>query len=68
VILLKYLLRAMKGNEYPEVIVFARDIIFLNYINITDNTVTAIEKTSSSQQKYKKLPGTLESNNEAVHL
>jgi len=34
--------------------------LFLNYINTANNLVTPIEKTSSGQQKYKKLSGTLE--------
>lgn len=30
-------------------------ILFLNYVNKTNGCVQAIEKTSSNQQKYKKL-------------
>ncbi len=67
-----FLLRDLfKGYEWNRISRSDRlllGILFLNYINITDDTVTAIEKTSSGQQKYKKSSDIFESSKEAVHL
>ena len=55
VFLLKDLFKGYEWNRIPLKDRLLLGTLFLNYVNKTGGSVQAIEKTSSNQQKYKKI-------------
>lgn len=55
VFLLRDLFKGYRWNRIPHRDRLILGILFLNYVNSKDNYLQAIEKTSSNQQRYKKV-------------
>lgn len=53
--LVKDLLKGYEWNRIPRKDRLLLGTLFLNYVNKTNNKIIAVEKTSSNQQKYKRI-------------
>lgn len=55
IFLVRELFLGYKWNRIPHKNRLLLGILFLNYVNKTNNDLQAIEKTPSNQQRYKKI-------------
>ena len=55
IFLVRNLFMGYKWNRIPHKDRLLLGILFLNYVNKTNDDLQAIEKTSSNQQRYKKI-------------
>ena len=55
IFLVKELFKGYEWNRIPRNDRLLLGTLFLNYVNKTDGVIRAIEKTTSGQQKYKKI-------------
>lgn len=55
IFLVRELFLGYKWNRIPHKDRLLLGILFLNHVNKTDSDLQAIEKTSSNQQRYKKI-------------
>jgi len=53
--LVKDLFKGYEWNRIPRKDRLLLGTLFLNYVNKTNNEIIAVEKTSSNQQKYKRI-------------
>lgn len=53
--LVKDLFKGYEWNRIPRKDRLLLGTLFLNYVNKTNNKIIAVEKTSSNQQKYKRI-------------
>lgn len=53
--LVKDLFKGNEWNRIPRKDRLLLGTLFLNYVNKTNNKIIAVEKTSSNQQKYKRI-------------
>ena len=53
--LVRDLFKGYEWNLYPKNIRLVLGTLFLNYVESEDTSVLVLEKTSSNQQKYKKV-------------
>lgn len=53
--LVKDLFKGYEWNRIPRKNRLLLGTLFLNYVNKTNNEIIAVEKTSSNQQKYKRI-------------
>jgi len=53
--LVKDLFKGYEWNRIPRKDRLLLGALFLNYVNKTNNKIIAVEKTSSNQQKYKRI-------------